>query len=398
MDRPNRIGSQVHPGAATSHSILAGIVAALVGYTGAFAVVLSGLRGVGATPAEAASGLLAVTATSALGAIWLTRRHKIPILLAWSTPGAALLASTGVVHGGWPAAVGAFVIVGVLVTLTGLWPRLGNLIASIPAPIAQAMLAGVVLELCLTPVKGFVSHPWEVGPIVLVWLAFRRLAPKWAAPAAFVVALVVIGIVAASDGGVHGSLLPHVVWTAPRFTSAGILSLALPLYVVTMAGQNVPGTAVLATYGYRVPWSETMVTTGAGTIVGAFAGGHAINLAAISASLVAAPAADPDPKTRWTAAASAAWSFLVLALVSGALTTFVSVASPDVIGAVAGLALLSTLANSLSAALAEVQDREAAAITFVVAASSITFLGIGSAFWALLAGLAVRAVVASTAT
>jgi benzoate membrane transport protein len=379
--------------AATPHSILAGIVAALVGYTGAFAVVLSGLRGVGATPVEAASGLLAVTATGALGTLWLTRRHRIPIMLAWSTPGAALLASTGVIHGGWPAAVGAFVIVGVLIALTGLWPRLGNLIASIPAPIAQAMLAGVVLELCLTPVKGFVAHPSEVGPIVVVWLAFRRISPKWAAPAAFVVALIVIAIVAASDGGVHGSLLPHVVWTAPRFTSAGVLSLALPLYVVTMAGQNVPGTAVLATYGYRVPWSETMVTTGVGTISGAFAGGHAINLAAISASLVAAPAADPDPDTRWTAAAAAGWSFLALALLSGALTTFVSVAAPDVIGAVAGLALLATLANSLSNALAEVRDREAAAITFVVAASSTTFLGIGSAFWALLAGLAVRAVV-----
>jgi benzoate membrane transport protein len=384
---------RTHSGAATPHSILAGIVAALVGYTGAFAVVLSGLRAVGATPAEAASGLLAVTATSGLGALWLSRRHRIPLLLAWSTPGAALLASTGVVHGGWPAAVGAFVIVGVLITVTGLWPRLGNLIASIPAPIAQAMLAGVVLELCLTPVKGFVQHPWEVGPIVVAWLAVRRVSPKWSAPAAFAVALVVIGIVAITEGGVHGSLLPHVVWTTPSFTWAAILSLALPLYVVTMAGQNVPGTAVLATYGYQVPWSEAMLTTGVGTIAGAFAGGHAINLAAISAALVAAPAADPDPDTRWTAAFSAGAAFLILALLSGALTTFVSVAAPDVIGSVAGLALLATLASSLSAALAEARDREAAAITFVVAASGTTFLSIGSAFWALLAGLAVRVVV-----
>lgn len=380
-------------GAATPHSILAGVVAALVGYTGAFAVVLSGLRAVGATPMEAASGLLAVTAASGLGALWLTRRHRIPILLAWSTPGAALLASTGVVHGGWPAAVGAFVIVGALITVTGLWPRLGNLIASIPAAIAQAMLAGVVLELCLTPVRGFVQHPWQVGPIVLAWLAVRRVSPKWSAPAAFGVALVVIAVVAFKGGGVHGSLLPHVVWTTPRFTWAAVLSLALPLYVVTMAGQNVPGTAVLATYGYRVPWSETMLTTGVGTIAGAFAGGHAINLAAISAALVAAPAADPDPETRWTAAFSAGAAFLLLALVSGALTTFVSVAAPDVIGSVAGLALLGTLASSLSAALADARDREAAAITFVIAASGTTFLSIGSAFWALLAGLAVRAVV-----
>jgi benzoate membrane transport protein len=377
---------------ASSHSVLSGIVAALVGYTGASAVVLSGLRAVGATPVQAASGLLAVTATQALGTIWLARRHRMPIMLAWSTPGAALLASTGLVHGGWPAAVGAFLIAGVLILLTGLWSRLGGLIASIPGPIAQAMLAGIVLELCLTPVKGFVAHPWEVGPIVVVWLLFRRIAPKWSAPAAFAAALVVIGIVAAGKGGVHGSLLPHVRWTLPRFTSAGLLSLALPLYVVTMAGQNVPGVAVLATYDYKAPWSETMATTGVGTILGSFAGGHAINLAAISASLVAAPAADPDPDTRWTAAVSAGFFFLVLALLSGALTTLISIASPDVFGSVAGLALLGTLAASLAGALAGESDREAAAITFVVAASGATFLGVGSAFWAVLAGLAVRVV------
>ncbi len=378
--------------AVSAHSILAGIICALVGYTGASAVVLAGLRGVGASPAEAASGLLAVTLTQALGTIWLANRHRIPILLAWSTPGAALLASTGIVHGGWPAAIGAFLIAGVLIVVTGLWPRLGALIASIPTPIAQAMLAGILLELCLTPVRGFVAHPWQVAPIVLIWLGFRRLWPKWSAPAAFAVALVVIGIVAAGKGGVHGSLLPHLHWTVPHFTSSALLSLALPLYIVTMAGQNVPGTTVLATYGYRVPWSEAMATTGAGTILGAFAGGHAINLAAISAALVAAPSADLDHETRWTAAVSAGIAFLVLALLSGALATLISVASPDVFGSVAGLALLGTLASSLAGALSGEHDREAAAITFVVAASATTFLGVGSAFWALFAGLAVRAV------
>lgn len=378
--------------AASTHSILAGIVAALVGWTAAAAVVLTGLHRVGATPAEAASGLLAVTATMGVGTIMLSRRHRMPIMLAWSTPGAALLASTGIIHGGWSAAVGAFLMSGVLILLTGLWPRLGALIASIPTPIAQAMLAGIVLELCLTPVRGFVAHPAEVGPIVLVWLALRRVAPKWAAPAAFGAALIVIAIVAAGQGGVHGSLLPHVRWTSPQFTSAGLLSLALPLYVVTMAGQNVPGTAVLASYDYAVPWRESMLTTGVGTLAGACAGGHAINLAAISAALVAAPTADPDPQTRWTAAVAAGGMSLFLSLLAGALATLIAVASPDVIGSVAGLALLATLASSLAGALRSEGEREAAAITFVIAASGATFLTVGSAFWALLAGLAVRAV------
>ncbi|HWE59380.1 MAG TPA: benzoate/H(+) symporter BenE family transporter [Solirubrobacteraceae bacterium] len=378
--------------AASTHSIVSGFVAALVGWTAASAVVLAGLHRAGATPVEAASGLLAVTATAGVGTILLSSRQRMPIMLAWSTPGAALLASTGIIHGGWSAAVGAFLMTGVLILLTGLWPRLGGLIASIPTPIAQAMLAGIVLELCLTPVRGFVAHPAEVGPIVLVWLAFRRIAPKWAAPAAFGAALIVIGFIAAGKGGVHGSLLPHLHWTSPQFTSAGLLSLALPLYVVTMAGQNVPGTAVLASYDYEVPWREAMATTGVGTLLGACAGGHAINLAAISASLVAAPDADPDPQTRWTAAVAAGCASLILALLAGALATLIAVASPDVVGAVAGLALLGTLGSSLAGALSAEHDREAAAITFVIAASGATFLGVGSAFWALLAGLAVRVV------
>jgi benzoate membrane transport protein len=374
------------------HAVTAGIIAALVGYTGSFAVVLSGLRAVGATPGEAASGLAALLAVMAIGTLVLSRRHRVPVLIAWSTPGAALLASTGTVHGGWPAAVGAFLVCGVLIMLTGLWPRLGTLIGSIPTPIAQAMLAGVVLQLCLTPVKGFVAHPWEVAPIVLAWLAMRRIAPKWAVPAGFAAALVVVGIDAVNHGGVHGSFLPHLSWTTPHFTSAGILSLALPLYIVTMAGQNVPGTAVMAAYGYDVPWRDSMIFTGAGTIIGSVAGGHAINLAAISSALVLAPSTHPDHARRWIVAESAGWSYLALALVSGALTTFVSAAPIDVVGAVAGLALLGTLASSLSNALTPERSREAAAITFVIAASGVTFLTIGAAFWALLAGLAVNLV------
>ncbi|HEY2284698.1 MAG TPA: benzoate/H(+) symporter BenE family transporter, partial [Streptosporangiaceae bacterium] len=180
--------------------VLAGILTALVGFTSSFAVVLAGLRGVGATPAEAASGLLAVCATQAVGILWLVRRHRIPLTLAWSTPGAALLASTGVVHGGWPAAVGAFLVTGALLVITGRWPRLGKLISAIPTPIAQAMLAGVVLELCLAPVRGFAAHPWSVGPIVLTWAVMLRLARTWAVPAAFAVTLMVVGIDAARHG------------------------------------------------------------------------------------------------------------------------------------------------------------------------------------------------------
>jgi benzoate membrane transport protein len=324
--------------------------------------------------------------------LWLSYRHRIPLTLAWSTPGAALLASTGVVRGGWPAAIGAFLVVGVLIILTGLWSRLGSLLAAIPAPIAQAMLAGVVLELCLAPVRGFGAHPWEIGPIMATWLVLLRVARKWAVPAAFAATLVVVSVDAVRAGGVHGVLLPHLVWTTPAFSWAALLGLALPLYVVTMAGQNVPGVAIMSSYGYQVPWRETMAVTGIGTAVSALAGGHAINLAAITASLAASPDAHPDPRRRWVASFTSGLAYLVLALLSTALTALVSVAPLAVVGAVAGLALLGPLASALASALSAAGGREAAAITFVVAASGLTFLGIGAAFWALAAGLLVHAV------
>jgi len=375
-----------------SQPVTAGILTALVGFTSSSAVVLTGLRAVGASPADAASGLLALCAVQGVMMIWLGHRHRIPLVAAWSTPGAALLASTGVVQGGWPAAVGAFLVVAGLIVLTGLWPRLGRLIAAIPTPIAQAMLAGIVLELCLAPVRGFGSHPWAVGPILLTWLVLLRLAPKWAVPAAFLATLVVVAIDVARNGGAHGALLPHLDMTMPAFTGAGLLSIAIPLYIVTMAGQNIPGVAVMASYGYEVPWRETMAVTGLATAATATFGGHALNLAAITASLSASPDADPSPARRWIASVTAGWVYFGLALVSTAFTTLVSAAPPDVIGAVAGVALLGTLSASLAGALSQPEGREAAAITFVVAASGLTFAGIGAAFWALAAGLLVRAV------
>ncbi|CAO5162170.1 benzoate membrane transport protein [Frankia sp. AiPs1] len=374
-----------------AHLISAGVVTALVGFASTSVVVLAGLRAAGADPTQAASGLLAVTVTQALGTLWLSRRHQMPILLAWSTPGAALLASTGSVDGGWPAAVGAFLLVGALILVTGLWPRLGALIAAIPAPIAQAMLAGVLLSLCIAPVHGLVDHPALIVPEVVVWLVLLRLAPRWAVPAAFAAAVVAVGIWLGRHGGAAGPLLPRVALTAPTLTWASVLSLAVPLYIVTMASQNVPGVAVLSSYGYAVPWRESMTVTGVGTVLGAFAGGHAINLAAITAALAASPDAHPDPKRRWIVAHLAAWTFLVLALASMALVTVSTAAPAGVTTAVAGLALVGTLASSLASALADPDDRQAAIVTFVVAASGVTLASVGAAFWALAAGLLLHA-------
>jgi len=374
--------------------VVAGIVTAVVGASSSFVVVLAGLAAVGATPEQAASGFLVLLVTQALGMLWLSIRHRAPITLAWSTPGAALLLSTGAVAGGWPAAVGAFVVTGVLIVLTGLVPALGDLIARIPVSLARAMLAGVLVPICLEPVTGLADSPAYVGPVVLAWLVMHRISRRWAVPVSLAVALVVV-LVAAGDSVRAADLVPSVAWTTPHWTLQAVVSLAIPLYVVTMASQNVPGVAVTSSFGYQVPWSETMAVTGIGTVVGAPFGGHAINLAAITAAMTAGPMAGPDRERRWLAAVSASGAYLVLALGCAALTALVAASPGDVMQAAAGLALLGTLASSLAGALAEEGEREAAAVCFLVAASGITVLGVGAAFWALLAGLVLRPLLGS---
>ena len=377
-----------------SRPITAGVVTALVGFTSSFVIVLTGLRAVGATPAQAASGLLAVCVLMGVGSLVLAWRYRMPITVAWSTPGAALLAATGVVEGGWPAAVGAFLVVGALVVLTGLWPHLGRLIARIPPSIAQAMLAGVLLPLCLAPITGIVANPWGVVPVVLTWLVFARLAPRWAVPLAFLAAAIVVGVSLAAEGATvdPALLVPRVELTMPTFTLGALVSIAVPLYIVTMASQNVPGVAIMRSFGYQVPWRPAMLVTGIGTALGAPAGGHAINLAAISAALAAAPEADADPKRRWVAGVSAGASSLVLGAASAAFAALVLLAPEAVIPAVAGLALFAAFGSAVQQAIDDPGERLPAVVTFLVAASGVSILGVSAAFWALVAGLVVRTV------
>lgn len=377
-----------------SRPIVAGIVTALVGFTSTFAVVLTGLDAVGASPAQAASGLLAVSLAMGLACIVLAWRYRMPITAAWSTPGAALLVATGSVEGGWPAAVGAFLVTAALILLTALWPALGALIARIPPSIAQAMLAGVLLPLCLAPITGVVANPWGVLPVVLTWLVFARLAPRWAVPLAFVAAAVVVAVSLVSAGTPvdPAALLPRFELTMPAFTVGALVGIALPLFIVTMASQNVPGIAIMRSFGYEVPWRPAMLVTGLGTTLGAPAGGHAINLAAISAALAASPDADPDPDRRWLAGVSTGASYLVLGAFSAAFATLVVLAPTAVIPAVAGLALFGAFGAAVQQAIDDPGERLPAVVTFLVAASGIAVLGVSAAFWALVAGLLVRTV------
>lgn len=376
------------PGVERMQPHLVGLVTALVGFTSSFAVVLAGLRAVGADARGAASGLVALCAVQGVVTILLSQRYRIPVTSAWSTPGAALLVATGTVVGGWPAAVGAFLVCGALLVVTALWRPLGRLVAAIPAPIAQAMLAGVLLTLCLAPVRALVDAPLLVAPVVLLWLVLLRVAPRWAAPAAFALALVVAVVVATRDGRPPALVAPLLELTAPVLTPAALVGIAVPLYLVTMASQNVPGAAVLASAGYRVPWRASLLVTGVGTLAGAPAGGHAVNLAAITAALPASEDAHPDPAHRWLASRTTGLCYLVLAALAPTLTALVDAAPPGLVEAVAGLALLPALGSALAVAAADPARRIPALVTFLLAASAVTIAGIGSAFWGLTAGLA----------
>lgn len=366
--------------------LLAGVVTALVGFASSFTVVLAGLRAVGASDAQAASGLFALCVAAGLSAAWLGLRHRLPMSVAWSTPGAALLVATGPVAGGWPVAVGAFLVSALLIVAAGLFPPLSRAVAAIPKPLAGAMLAGVLLPLCTAPVRALVEVPRLAGPVVVAWLLLHRYARRWAVPGALAVAVVAIALTAPSSGSGGPGLRPAFELTAPAWTLSAVVGLAVPLFLVTMAAQNVPGTAVLVGYGYRPPFGAALRATGLASLAAAPAGGHAVNLAAISAALAAGPDAHPDPERRWIASVTAGAGLALLGLGAGAAAALVALSPPVLIEAVAGLALIGALATAVSSAVAEADSREAAVVTFVVTASGVTLFGVGGAFWGLLAG------------
>ncbi|WP_329088811.1 benzoate/H(+) symporter BenE family transporter [Streptosporangium sp. NBC_01469] len=364
--------------------VLAGVVTAVVGFASSFAVVLAGLRAVGADQRQAASGLLVLCLFIGVVAVWLGLRQRVPIVIAWSTPGSALLVATGTVEGGFPVAVGAFVVSGLLLTAAGLFPVLGRWLAAIPTPIAGAMLAGVLLDLCVAPVRALAEIPLMAGPVVLTWALLSRFARRWAVPVALLVAVAAIALTGPGLGAVD--VRPVLEVTVPSWSAQAMVSVALPLFLVTMASQNVPGMAVLAGYGYRPPLRGILVSTGLASTLGAPLGGHAVNLAAISAALSAGPDADPDPARRWIASVTSGASMIVLGIGSGLATALVLLSPPLLVEAVAGLALLGALVSAVASAVADPEGREAAAVTFVVTASGLTLLGVGAAFWGLVAG------------
>lgn len=367
-------------------AVLAGLVTALVGFSSSFAVVLAGLRAVGASPGQAASGLLVVSLTMGAGCVLFSWHWRRPITMAWSTPGAALLASLAVPAGGFGTAVGAFAVTGALLALTGLVPPLAAAVRRIPTPVAQAMLAGVLLQLCVVPFAALPHEPVAIGAVLVVWALLTRLAPRWAVPGAAAAAVVAMVARGSFAGLTWAAAEPRLAWTTPSWSGASILAIAVPLYLVTMTSQNIPGVAVMAGLGYDVPWRAALGYTGGATVATAGLGGYAINLSAIAAALAAGPEAGPDPARRWVAGVSTGVGYLALGLSAPAVVTVAQAAPAGLVASIAGVALLGTLANAALQALAEEAYRLPAGVTLVVATSGVVIAGIGSAFWSLVVG------------
>ena len=293
--------------------------------------------------------------------------------------------------GGYPAAVGAILFAAALIVVAGLWPAFGGLVGAIPRSLANAMLGGILFTLCLAPVRAVAEMPGLATPVVLAWALAWRFARPFAVPIAFAVAAAIILSVASFPAGLSALGPPALSVAWPTLVPATLGSLGLPLFIVTMASQNVPGLAVLSSNGYRPPAGPIFVVTGLGSVVSGLFGGVPVNLAAVTAALCAGPDSHPDPAKRWWSTLVYGLGYVVLALCTGAATALVTAAPPLLIEGVAGLALLGSLGGALTSALADERERVPAVVAFAVAASGVSAFGIGSPFWALMAGGALLA-------
>lgn len=367
--------------------ILAGVLAAVVGYASSFTLVLGGLTHVGASATQAASGLFAMCLALALLNVVVTWRLRIPLSFAWSTPGAAFLLTLQPIAGGYPAVTGAFLVVAALVLACGFIAPLARAVAAIPTPIAAAMLAGVLLELCLAPVRAVGELPALMLPILAAWMLGLKFARRYAVPLAVAAAIIALGFGTHLPDGALAFALPSFDLVVPAFTFEAVVKVAVPLFVITMASQNLTGLAVMKANGYQVDARVPFVGSGLLSAIVALAGGLTINLAAITAALMASAEAHPDRDRRWIAPVASGSAYLVLGLGASLAASFVAASPPILIEAVAGLALLPSLVSALSSALSNEEMRLPSIVTFVATASGVTIAGIGGAFWGLIAGL-----------
>lgn len=387
MSTPSTIRRPLRLPLALSH-ITAGFVAVLVGYTSSVAIIFQAAMAAGATPAELASWMWALGIGMSVTCIGLSLYFRSPILTAWSTPGAALLV-TGLEGLSMSHAIGIFLANSALITLAGASGGFQRLMSIVPRALAGAMLAGILVRFGIEAFTSIQTQPLLVSTMLGTWLVARVVLPRYTVPLALLAGMGCAALLGLLRLEALDWTPATPVFMAPSFSWQAFVGVAIPLFIVTMTSQNVPGLAVLRANGYDTPASPLIGWTGAaGLALGPF-GGFSFNLAAITAAICMSRDADPDPQRRYMAAVWAGLFYLATGIFGATVVSLFAAFPAELVAAIAGLALLGTIANSLAGALSDEGERDAAIVTFVCTASGISLLGIGSAFWGLVLGLLV---------
>ncbi|MCK0714393.1 benzoate/H(+) symporter BenE family transporter [Chromohalobacter sarecensis] len=369
---------------------VAGFVAVLVSYASSAVIVFQAAEAAGASPAQIGGWLSTLGLGMGVTSLGLSLYYRVPILTAWSTPGAALLA-TSLGDYTLAEAIGVFLFSGALMVLCGVTGIFARLMERIPHALAAAMLGGVLLRFGLEAFASLEDNVSLVGAMCIAYLLGRRYSPRYAVLGVLLAGLAVAGL----QGGIDTTRvtlaidMPEPI--APRFTLSSLIGVGIPLFVVSMASQNAPGVATLRASGYTPPLSPLIACTGLATLILAPLGGFSICLAAITAAICMGPEAHPDPERRYMAAACAGAFYLLAGVFGGSIGTLFAALPGPLVLAIAGLALLTTIGGSLHNALHDATQRDAALVTFLITASGVTLLGVGAAFWGLVGGMLTRA-------
>ncbi|CAG8865233.1 Inner membrane protein YdcO [Pseudomonas fluorescens] len=384
---PDATTAPLRPLADTSPSaVVAGFIAMLTGYTSSLVLMFQAGQAAGLTTAQISSWIWALSIGMAICSIGLSLRYRTPITIAWSTPGAALLITSlgGVSYG---EAIGAYITCALLVLICGLTGSFERLVKRIPASLASALLAGILFKIGSEIFVAAQHRTLLVLGMFFSYLLVKRLSPRYCVLAALVVGTALSGLLGLLDFSAFSLEVATPVWTTPSFSLAATISIGIPLFVVAMTSQNMPGIAVLRADGYQVPASPLISATGFASLLLAPFGSHGINLAAISAAICTGPHAHEDPSKRYTAAVWCGIFYGIAGVFGATLAALFAALPKELVLSIAALALFGSIMNGLTVAMGEAREREAALITFMVTASGLTLFSIGSAFWGIVAGV-----------
>jgi len=367
-------------------TMVAGLIAMLTGYTSSLVLMIQAGQAAHLTDAQVASWIWALSIGMGVTTLGLSLAMRVPVVVAWSTPGAALLIASlpGVPYS---EAIGAFLMAALLMTAAGLTGWFDRLMKALPASLASALLAGILFRIS---VDVFVQAQYQTLLLLVMFAAYlagRRWWPRYAVPGVLAIGVALAGALGQLHFDQFHFAVALPVWTTPSFSLSAFVSIAVPLFIVALASQNIPGLAVLRADGYRVLASPLITVTGLASAILAPFGSHGINLAAITAAICTGPQADADPRRRYMAAVVCGVGYLVMGVMAASIAALFAAFPKALVVGVAAFALLGSIANGLTVAMQTPAEREAALLTFMITASGMTLVGVGSAFWGVVGGM-----------